>query len=99
MKSPAYRTVAAVPVHVLRYILSKQIFMSKTGDNSTYNQQQHGHEEGQMNNTPANSRNNHQGMRDMNPGNKKSVNQSSETESDRANRNEDEGIRGGNSSI
>jgi hypothetical protein len=73
--------------------------MSKTGNNSSYNQSQHPHEEGQMNNTPTNSRNNHQGMRDMNPGNQKSANQSKETESDRANRNEDEGIRGGNSSI
>jgi hypothetical protein len=77
--------------------------MNNSGNNSSYNQSQHPHEEGQMNNTPPNSRNNSQGMRDINPGNKKSVNQSgagaTETESDRANRNEDEGVRGGNSSI
>jgi|GEM_PF-6009224 len=79
--------------------------MSKKGNDSSYNQSQHGHEEGQMNNTPNNSRNNQQGMRDINPGNQKSVHQSkqgsqeSETESDRAHRNEEEGIRGGNSSI
>jgi hypothetical protein len=74
--------------------------MNQENENrSSQNQQAHSHEEGQMNNTPPGSRNQSQGMSDMNPGNKQSANQSKETESDRANRNEDEGIRGGNSSI
>ncbi|TCJ12410.1 hypothetical protein EPD60_14125 [Flaviaesturariibacter flavus] len=77
--------------------------MNKIENSSSSNQSQRPHQEGQMNNTPPGSRNNSQVMRDINPGNKKSVNQTgagaSETESDRANRNEDEGVRGGNSSI
>ncbi|GAA4323870.1 hypothetical protein [Flaviaesturariibacter amylovorans] len=79
---------------------------------STQNNQSYGHEEGQMRNTPAGSSNNSQGMSDImkgqpqrhsgtsqGNGDSQQTGSSGETESDRANRNEDEGVRGGNSSI
>lgn len=86
---------------------------NRNESNSTSNQQTSGHREGQMNNTPANSENNSQGLTDMNGGREgqrvQGVRQegeegrfeetSGETQSDRATRNEEEGVRGGQSSI
>ncbi|RYY96571.1 MAG: hypothetical protein EOO11_13155 [Chitinophagaceae bacterium] len=79
---------------------------------STQNNQTHGHEEGQMRNVAPGSGNNSQGMSDIlkgqpqrrsgtsqGTGDSQRTGSSGETESDRANRNEDEGVRGGNSSI
>ncbi|RYZ21234.1 MAG: hypothetical protein EOO16_13800 [Chitinophagaceae bacterium] len=76
---------------------------TNNANNSSMNGQTGGHREGQMNNTPPNSSNNNQGMPNMHPEQERVSSQegasASETESDRANRNEDEGVRGGNSSI
>lgn len=74
--------------------------MSNNNGNGSQNNQAGSHQEGQMRNTPPGSSNHNQGMSDIQPGQQRvSSQEGSETESDRANRNEDEGIRGGNSSI
>ncbi|RYY66566.1 MAG: hypothetical protein EOO12_03860 [Chitinophagaceae bacterium] len=76
--------------------------MSENTGNQSQNQQTRGHQEGQMQNTPPGSSNRSQGLSDIQPGQQRVSSEqgaSGETESDRANRNEDEGVRGGNSSI
>jgi hypothetical protein len=61
---------------------------------SSHDHQDHSHKEGAQQNIAPNSRNNSQEMSDINV-----TKQGAETESDRANKNEDEDTRGGNSSI
>lgn len=61
---------------------------------SSHDHQDHSHKEGQQQNIAPDSRNNSQEMADM----LKSKG-SSETESDRTTENEEDGLRGGNSSI
>ncbi|TCZ67348.1 hypothetical protein [Flaviaesturariibacter aridisoli] len=76
--------------------------MSEHTGNQVHNQQTRGHQEGQMQNTRAGNSNRSQGLSDIQPGQQQVSSEqgaSGETESDRANRNEDEGVRGGNSSI
>jgi hypothetical protein len=67
---------------------------------ASQNSQTHGHNEGPQQNIAAGNegRNNSQSQADM-MGGRAGKNNQAETESDRANENEDEGVRGGNSSI
>jgi hypothetical protein len=64
---------------------------------SSHNDQVHPHQEGQQQNTGK--ANNNSGETEEMNGERHGVSNTTESESERANRNEDEGIRGGNSSV
>ncbi|GAB4091219.1 hypothetical protein [Flaviaesturariibacter terrae] len=74
-----------------------------TENSSSQNRQAAGRQESQGRNTPAGSGNNSQDLSDSRTGQQRVSSRegagATETESERANRNEDEGVRGGNSSI
>ncbi|MCW3073878.1 MAG: hypothetical protein JWP69_947 [Flaviaesturariibacter sp.] len=74
--------------------------MAQNNPQTSQDQQTHSHQEGQQNNIAQQNigKNNSRSQADMNGG-REGRNNQVETESDRANQNEDADIRGGNSSI